>query len=249
MFKTMGALAVAVALAAAGAATATAAGGQESTDEGAFLAIVDPGQPSTIEAQFTVPAVDCTSTPGIEDATVQVTALSGLGRSDRTAAAGSSPGAVAVQGLLTARAGVTGNCAGGSASYQAHALGAPLAMTVSPGDQVLLTASFDPATQRRTATVDDLSTGVTHTRAHRDSGQFNPISDFAGIRRAGRVPVPDFGAIHWTGVRINGAPIGSAQSLFGFDLIASIAHPRVLIRTSPLSPAGDAFTNTWIASS
>jgi len=244
----MAALAAAVAMTAAGTATAAAAGGQESTLEAAFLAIVDPAPPSTIVARFTVPAVNCTSTSGIEDATAQVGALPGAGR-DRHPDAGTGSGAMAIPGSVTARADVMGSCAGGSALYQAQALGAPLAMTVSPGDKVLLTASFDPGTQRRTGTVDDLTTGVTLTRSHLDKGAFAPFSDFAGVQRVRRDPIPGFGTIRWSGVRINGAPVGTAQALFGFSLIASIAHPRVLIRTSPLSKAGDAYTNTWVAGS
>ena len=250
--KIAAALAVAAATTAAATTAAVApaaaatAGGQESTLEAAFLAIVDPAPPSQIQAHFTVPAVQCTGTLGIEDATAQVNALPGP---SRRAAASISPGAVRTPGLVTAAASVEGRCLTGSALYQAQALGVPLAMTVSPGDKVLLTASFDPATQRRTATVDDLTTGVSLTQARTDSGGFAPFSDFAGVKRSGREPVPDFGTIRWSGVQINGAPISSAAALFGFSLIRSIAHPRVLIRTSPLSPAGDAFTNTWVAGS
>jgi hypothetical protein len=240
----MAALAAAAALTAAGTATATAAAGQESTLEATFLAIVAPEQASTIVAQFTVPAVNCTSTSGIEDATAQVGALPGPHQE-----ASNGPGAARVPGAEIARADVMASCAAGSARYQAQALRIPLAMTVSPGDKVLLTASFDPATQRRTGTVDDLSTGVALTRSRQDAGGFAPFSDFAGIRRVHRDPVPDFGAIRWSGVRINGAPIGTEQSLFGFSLIRSIAHPRVLIRTSSLSQAGDAYTTTWVKGS
>ena len=122
-------------------------------------------------------------------------------------------------------------------------------MTVSPGDKVLLTASFDPSTQQRAATVDDLTTGVALTQTSQDKGGFQPLTDFAGVQRVKRDPVPDFGTIHWSGVRINGTPISSASFLIRFNLISSIAQPRLLIRTSPLSRADDAFTNTWAASS
>ena len=251
MFRTMAALATAVAVAVAGASAATAATAapaQGSVDEATFLAFVSPAQTSTIAARFTVPAVDCTSSTGIEDATALVNALSGLGLGHR-ADARTGPGKVAVAGLLISRADVMASCDAGSAVYQALALGMPLAMTVSPGDKVLLTASFDPSTQQRTATVGDLTTGVALTQTSQDKGGFQPITDFAGVQRVKRDPVPDFGTIHWSGVRINGAPISPAIFLLRFNLIASIAHPRVLIRTSPLSRAGDAFTNTWAASS
>jgi hypothetical protein len=251
MFRTMAALAAAVAVAVAGASAATAvtmAPAQGSVDEATFLAFVSTTQTSTLAARFTVPTVNCTSSTGIEDATALVNALSGLGLGHR-ADARTGPGKAAVRGLLISRADVMASCDAGSAVYQALALGMPLAMTVSPGDKVLLTASFDPSTQQRTATVDDLTTGVALSQASQDKGRFQPLTDFAGVQRVKRDPVPDFGTIHWSGVRINGAPISSASFLIRFNLIASIAHPRVLIRTSPLSRAGDAFTNTWAASS
>jgi len=229
-------------------AAAAKAGGQESTLEAAFLGIVDPAPPSQIQARLTVPAVRCTGTPGIEDATAQVGALPGPAGRARAEASIAS-GGVNTPGLVTADATVEASCLTGSAAYQAKALGVPLAMTVSPGDKVLLAASFDPSTQRRTATVDDLTTGVSLTKARTDQGGFAPFSDFAGVKRSGRKPIPDFGVIHWSKVTINNAPISSAVALFGFSLIRSIAHPVVLIRTSPLSPAGDAFTNTWIKGS
>jgi hypothetical protein len=254
MFRTMAVLAAAVALAVAGASAATAATAapaapaQGSTDEATFLAFINPAQTSTIQARLTVPAVNCTSSAGIEDATALVNALSGLGLTHR-AQARTGPGKVAVRGLLISRADVMASCATGSAVYQALALGMPLAMTVSPGDKVLLTASFDPSAQQRTATVDDLTTGVALTQTSQDKGGFQPLTDFAGVQRVKRNPVPDFGTIHWSGVQINGTPVSSASFLIRFNLIASIAHPRLLIRTSPLSRAGDAFTNTWVTGS
>jgi hypothetical protein len=251
MFRTMATLAAAVAVAIAGASAATAATAapaQGSADEATFLAFVNPAQTSTIQARFTVPAVNCTGSTAIEDATALVNALSGLGQ-DHRADARTGPGKVAVRGLLISRADVMGSCDAGSAVYQALALGTPLAMTVSPGDKVLLTASFDPSTQQRTATVDDLTTGVALSQASHDKGGFQPLTDFAGVQRVKRDPIPDFGTIRWSSVRINGAPISSASFLLRFNLIASVAHPRLLIRTSPLSRAGDAFTNTWVTGS
>jgi hypothetical protein len=247
--RIMAGVAAAAALAAAAAvpAAAAAAGGQPNVDEAAFLAAVSPGQPTQIQARLTVPAVQCTSTGGIEDATVQVAALSGLSPKARTGAR-AVPGAVNTAGALTVSVSVQGGCIATSALYQAQALGKPLAMTVSPGDKVLLTASFDPSTQQQMATVDDLTTGVTQTKTKTVKGQFQPFSDFAGVQRSGHAPVPDFGAIHWSRARINGAPIGSAETLSRFNLVTSVAHSRLLIRTSPLSPADDSFTSTWVAS-
>lgn len=244
----------AVSAAPAGAAPAGVAGSVSggSTDEAAFLAIVTPEQPAAIQASFTVPTVRCTSSPSVMDATVHVFALPG-GNNGAAGLGGrlAGPGPARTPGLITVAASVVATCSGGSASYQAQALGMPLAMTVSPGDKVLLSGSFDGTTspQRQAAAVDDITTGTAMSRTRTDKAGFQPVSAFAGVQRAGRMQVADFGAVHWSGVRVNDAPIGSAVELFGFNLIRSIAHPRVLIRTSMLPPSGESFTNTWVAAS
>ena len=220
-----------------------------STNEATFLAIVVPEKLADIRAKFTVPTVQCTSSPSVMKATAQVFALPGPDHAASQGGRLAGTGAARTQQLITVAASVVATCTGGSPSYQAQAFGTPLAMTVSPGDTVRLSASFDPTTtpQQQSATVDDITTGTAVTRTRTDKGGFAPISSFAGVQRAKRMPVPDFGAITWSRVRVNGAPIGSAAELFGFNLIRSIAHPQVLIQTSMLSPSGDSYTTTWVA--
>ncbi len=210
-----------------------------------------PQQPPRIQARFTVPALQCATSGGIQDATVKVSALSGSSRRDSSRDAGTGRGAVAGSGLVTVSASIMAGCLASSSLYQAQALGKPLPMTISPGDTVLLTAFFDPAgsSQRQMATVHDITTGVTRSQTREDTGTFEPFSAFAGVQRSGREPIPDFGAIHWSAAKVNGAPIGSAPTLFGFNLVASVADPRLLIRTSSLAPSRDSFTNTWVAGS
>jgi Peptidase A4 family len=187
-----------------------------------------PGAETSVKAQLTVPSATCT-TPSQEFASVGV----GIGG-----------------GAEYFRAGIQGTCgSSGPATYLAYA-GGVLSMTVTPGDKVVLsvftTKSGNPYGWR--ATVDDLTTGISQSLgSHRSE---TSTSTYVGLSQPGALtePVADFGKIQWSKAEFDGSPLGAANPQ-GFDLYNYPNEARVLALTSPLSPAGSSFTNTWVRSS
>jgi hypothetical protein len=183
---------------------------------------------------LTVPTVTCSATSGTEDATLGIISTTGI----------------------VIESSVLGVCSGGVASYQATALGSTLAMTISPGDQVILRTVAMPAPTSaqhpgQTATVEDLTTGV--DKSVRVLEGVVGTTGFIGVAQDDSTSqsIPAFGTIDWTNATFNRSPsnsstLGSADP-HGYELVAHSNHSKVLVSTSAVSPSGGGFKNAWVA--
>jgi hypothetical protein len=186
---------------------------------------------TSIQAQITVPSIACTSADGVVDATAEI-----VGTNETVVAAS-----------------ILGTCSGGTPSYHAEGLGIPLSMTITPGDKVVIrafTLSSPGSTPGWGAMIDDRTTGVsllehgaTETSLTAGTVSLGVVSDDTGQT------IPDFGKLHWSNALYNNQghvnpPLGSADPQ-GYALIKNPNHPKLLVSTSTLSPAGESFTTTW----
>jgi hypothetical protein len=144
----------------------------------------------------------------------------------------------------------------GNTIYQALALAGDtsggFAMTISPGDLVILRAVDDPGTgvQGQRATVEDRTTGVAMTLRSAHS-VVTPQSVWVGVGRyiSGSIvgPVPNFGTLVWVKASVDGSALGSFSPQAYHMVDNGSGQP--LISTSPFSSSGGSFRNTWRASS
>jgi hypothetical protein len=68
---------------------------------------------------------------------------------------------------------------------------------------------------------------------------------FVGLQANAVDDVADFGKVNWVHVTLDGSPLGS-DNIQGYDMVTHPNHPKPLVFTSPLSPSGESFTNTWV---
>jgi hypothetical protein len=206
----------------AGLTSAGATGQLESPSMAGYQASAPSNSSTVVRAQFVLPPITCTGTKLESDApTVQLT--------------------TANDGLMAATAILP--CAGPTfPTYQALAMGSSLAMTVTPGDKIRLIARADPSlgVGGVKATVDDLTTGV--SKSNVNTFPEEPNIAFVGLQRLGG-SIPDFGRIVWVQATPDGRPLSSFDPQ-AFNQVKDPNHPKTLVSTSPLSPAGFSFTTT-----
>jgi hypothetical protein len=188
-----------------------------------YVAPAPAGPVIRVHAQLTVPAtLDCsTATSVVVDAAVRVT----------------SSGAYPTTDLV-------GICDHGVASWAATGFGGEFPMTVSAGDTVAMTIRIDTSRpfHGEKSIFEDLTTGVTMARVTNLQIGSQP-GVLVGMPVAGNIN-PQFGQLRWSKANVNNTALGSLNPQ-RYTLIEHPNHPKALIWTSALSPAGGAFTNTW----
>jgi hypothetical protein len=125
-------------------------------------------------------------------------------------------------------------------------------MPVYAGDTVVLRAKVNRSVQVgrfRASVVDQTTHTSCATGKQRFIGGYASTAWIAVGQNDEVVgAIPDFGKIQWTKEMVNGSILDSYDSQ-AFNLIKNPGHPKTLISTSPFSPPGLSFKNTWVRGS
>jgi hypothetical protein len=121
------------------------------------------------------------------------------------------------------------------------------AMTVSPGDKIEFLLVASPTGEN--VYLSDLTTGAkAHGNGTTNYGSSTWNASYGVINELAHTLIPQFATpIAWSQVAFDGAAIGS-QSAAASNLTRADGSAVVLVRTSPLSPQGKFFKNTWVRS-
>jgi hypothetical protein len=202
----------------AGAATAVVNRSANRSSFGGYFAT--PSGLSSVSADFTVPAVTC-STVKPQDL-VTVVLIGGNG--------------------VNTQAGANSDCQRGSPIYSAGG-GAGLVtfhLPVSPGDLISVTASQTASGASVTET--DMTTSLTATASA--PGATATKAEIGNVFNRESVSIPTFSSESFSASMIDGSALGSGANT-GTDMKGK--HKKVLISTSALSPDGTSFTTTFVS--
>jgi len=204
----------------------------QSTQIAGYVATAPASSPLTAQAQFALPAITCINQNDLEIAQPEVL----------------------LAGSPFAGATVDEMCQNGAVSYvdnlYAGGFVNPTSINLSPGDEIILRVRWDSGAtfDAQRATIDDLTTGVTQFVSSKSVAVGSPSTVSVGTTSYGPTN-PDFGKIEWVKVAVVGSSLGSlAPQAYNLVRTAHLSHPRILITTSPLSPSGSSFRNTWVRS-
>jgi hypothetical protein len=121
------------------------------------------------------------------------------------------------------------------------------AMTISPGDKIEFILVASPAGEN--VYLNDLTTGVNaHGHGGTNYGLSTWNASYGVINELAHTLIPQFATpIAWSQATFGGAAIGT-QSPEASNLTRADGSGVVLVHTTPLSPNGMYFKNTWLRS-
>jgi hypothetical protein len=229
MFRWITGTAGALALVAGAAAAPAGAVIPVSTSSPTYAGYETSGDLTAFAGSLTVPTVNCASVPGslIDDIGFSTSGYGGLG-GDIAVVLDCESGSYSVRATLTE----------GSVEQRF------VPYTISPGDVLSLRILSDDTTDVVTTAIKDVTTGQSYSIANDLGPQTN---EFGYAVFGASPPILDFGKLVWTGVTVDGAPLGNGP-VTAYRLINPSNGNKLLVATSPLNGAGKGWTSVFKAS-